>query len=98
MEDVMNSVDYAAGGISLAALLLAASAAPACEGTAHSHSNLTQNRTVCGQNQFRVSDGPCLMVKPSTQVFEGRPDARRQPFYFLDKGYERGPMYGEPRG
>ena len=93
----MNNLVKAAGGISVATLLLTVSAASACEGAAHSLSDLTQSRMVCGQNQFRVGDGPCLVIKPSTQVFEGRPDARRQPFYFLDKGYERGPMYSEPR-
>jgi hypothetical protein len=95
----MNSVIYAAGGISVAALLLTASTAPACEGAPHSLKDLTQTRLVCGQNQFRVGDGPCLMVKLSRQVFEGKPDARRQPFYFQGQrtGHKRGPLYGEPR-
>lgn len=93
----MNSLIYA-GGLSVSALLLTASASVACDGAGHSLNDITQTRSVCGRNQFRAGDGACLPIKPSTQVFEGRPDARRQPFYFLDKGYQRGPMYGEPRG
>jgi hypothetical protein len=61
--------------------------------------DVAHNRGTCSEYRFGTGKVPCESITPCGLVFEGRPDARRQPFYYQGsgQGHKRGPLYSEPR-
>jgi hypothetical protein len=91
------------GGLGASVVFAIAALAPLRAGAGPpprmTQTNLTIDRPVCEDAQFRVAKEPCRQMVGQTPVVGEKPNAKRQPFYYLGSGknHQRGPLYGEPR-